>query len=256
MAIPHIIHYCWFGGGSLPPLAERCIASWRRNMPGWEIRRWDETNFDVRCLPYCAEAYEQRRYAFVSDYARFCVLYRYGGVYFDTDVELLRSVADLAERGPFFGFETDPDGHNSPDRCPPRYSFTVAPGLGFAMPKGHPLMLSMMCRYAAMHFGGTGDLTIVTHITRELWRQGLRRANGVYQVGDITVYTSEYFAPINVVTGRLHITPRTRSIHHYMASWTDRPATAKARLRHLLPEWLLILINKVKRRYASLKSCR
>ena len=86
--IPKKIHYCWFGGNPLPPLAQKCIASWENFFPDYEIVRWDEANYDVNKIPYIQEAYEARKYAFVSDYARFDILYHHGGLYFDTDVEL------------------------------------------------------------------------------------------------------------------------------------------------------------------------
>lgn len=104
--IPKIIHYCWFGRGEKPALAKNCIASWRKFFPGYEIREWNEDNFDVNIIPYTAEAYTCKKYAFVSDYARFWVLYKYGGLYFDTDVEVIRPMDDIVARGPFMGIET------------------------------------------------------------------------------------------------------------------------------------------------------
>ena len=106
--IPKIIHYCWFGRGPLPELAQKCIASWKKYLPDYEIKEWNEDNFDVNIIPYTAEAYKAKKYAFVSDYARFWILYRYGGIYFDTDVEVIRPMDDIIERGNFMGFETDP----------------------------------------------------------------------------------------------------------------------------------------------------
>ena len=101
--IPHVIHYCWFGGKPLPKLAVDCIASWRKYLPGYEIKEWNESNFDVNIIPYTSEAYAARKYAFVSDYARFWILYHYGGVYFDTDVEVIQPLAPLLEKGAFMG---------------------------------------------------------------------------------------------------------------------------------------------------------
>lgn len=103
--IPKVIHYCWFGGNPLPSLAEKCIASWRKYLPDYEIKRWDESNFDVNIIPYTKQAYEAKKYAFVSDYARFWILYNYGGLYFDTDVEVIRSMDDIIAAGPFMGCE-------------------------------------------------------------------------------------------------------------------------------------------------------
>ena len=128
--IPKIIHYCWFGRNPLPDLAQRCIASWRKFLPDYEIREWNEDNFDVNSIPYTAEAYRQKKYAFVSDYARFWIMYHYGGLYFDTDVEIICPMDDIIERGCFMGFEVDPDGKNTPGMYAPRYTFAVNPGLG------------------------------------------------------------------------------------------------------------------------------
>lgn len=124
--IPKIIHYCWFGRNPLPPLAQECIASWRKYLPDYEIKEWNEDNFDVNAIPYTAEAYRQKKYAFVSDYARFWIMYHYGGLYFDTDVEVIRPLDDIIAAGNFMGFELDPDGENTPGRYAPRYCFSVA----------------------------------------------------------------------------------------------------------------------------------
>ena len=97
--IPRTIHYCWFGGSALPELAVRCFASWHEQMPDWEVKRWDESNFDVQSVPYTREAYRLGQYAYVSDYARLWVLYHHGGIYLDTDVELLRPLDDLVAQG-------------------------------------------------------------------------------------------------------------------------------------------------------------
>ena len=103
--IPKIIHYCWFGGNPLPELAVKCIESWKKYCPDYEIKRWDESNFDLNCCDYVKEAYQAKKWAFVSDYVRFKVLYNEGGLYFDTDVELIKSIDDILAHGPFMGVE-------------------------------------------------------------------------------------------------------------------------------------------------------
>lgn len=103
--IPKIIHYCWFGGNPLPELAVKCIESWKKYCPDYEIKRWDESNFDLNCCDYVKEAYQAKKWAFVSDYVRFKVLYDEGGLYFDTDVELIKSIDDILAHGPFMGVE-------------------------------------------------------------------------------------------------------------------------------------------------------
>ena len=114
--IPKIIHYCWFGGNPLPEDAKKYIESWRKYCPGYEIKEWNESNFDINCCDYVREAYEAKKWAFVSDYARFYILYQYGGLYFDTDVEMIRPLFSILQKGSFMGMEV-----NSP-AC-------VAPGL-------------------------------------------------------------------------------------------------------------------------------
>lgn len=131
--IPKIIHYCWFGRNPLPELAQKCIASWKKYLPDYEIKEWNEDNFDVNIIPYTAEAYAQKKYAFVSDYARFWILHKYGGIYFDTDVEVIRPIDDIIARGNFMGFETDPNpakGDASEGSVAPGLGLGVAPGLG------------------------------------------------------------------------------------------------------------------------------
>ena len=105
--IPHIIHYCWFGRNPKSELVLNCIESWKKYLPGYEIREWNEDNYDVTQVNFVKEAYENQKWAFVSDYVRFDVLYQFGGIYFDTDVELLKPIPEeiLAKRA-FTGFES------------------------------------------------------------------------------------------------------------------------------------------------------
>lgn len=299
--IPKIIHYCWFGGNPLPELAKRCIASWRKFLPDYEIWEWTEPqndsnnlnvnvnlndndndngvfdkrlSFDVNIIPYTAEAYRQKKYAFVSDYARFWILYRYGGIYFDTDVEVIRPMDDIIARGNFMGFEVDPDGKNTPGRYAPRYCFAVNPGVGFGITANHPFIKKMSDTYDSLIFEG-GEMnpwlkTIVAYTTEKLMDEGLRNVKGIQQVGDITVYPHEFFAPIDVITGRLHTTPNTYTIHRYMGSWdkvNDNDNVnqndngklifsfkkLKRKVRSVLPEWVFYLNNRIKRRKYRIK---
>lgn len=277
--IPKIIHYCWFGGNPLPPLAQECIASWRKFLPDYEIREWNESNFDVNSIPYTAEAYRQKKYAFVSDYARFWIIYHYGGLCFDTDVEVIKPLDDILKevsKGSkkfqvsssmygFMGFEQDPDGVNTPGKYAPRYCFAVNPGVGFGMTKGHPLMKRMMEVYDGLQFeAAPADIswykTIVAYTTEELCKLGLKNTKGIQTVfsttnltnntnSAITVYPAEYFAPIQAITGRLHITKNTRTIHRYAASWNEKKQKSAVEIvKHYMPEWVLVAINRWKRR--------
>lgn len=103
--IPKVIHYCWFGGNPLPNIAVKCINSWKKYFPDYEIIEWNESNFDLFSCDYCREAYDAKKWAFVSDYARFKILYEHGGVYFDTDVEVIKSMDDILQKGAFIGRE-------------------------------------------------------------------------------------------------------------------------------------------------------
>lgn len=241
--IPKIIHYCWFGRGPLPELAQKCIASWKKYLPDYEIKEWNEDNFDVNIIPYTAEAYKAKKYAFVSDYARFWILYQYGGIYFDTDVEVIRPIDDIIYRGNFMGFETDASKDGSD-------AASVAPGLGLGVNPGLGIIKKMLDFYEGRHFefipGGIGQLTIV-HITTEvLLKAGLKQQHGIQQVNDMWIYPAEYFCPINLKTGRIHVRPNTRTIHHYAGTWQDKHFSFKEWIKKVLPESLLLKVIAVK----------
>ena len=215
--IPRVIHYCWFGRNPLPKSAVKCINSWRKFFPDYEIKEWNEDNFDVNSIPYTSEAYQARKYAFVSDYARFWILYHYGGVYFDTDVEVIKPIDDIIEQGPFMGIEVE---------CGFQKSYPmIAPGLGMAVEAGHILYKKMMDYYLDLHFWREGRMlnheTMVPRTTRFLVEMGLQPHNDFQQVAGIYIYPIDYFNPLESLTGRLNKTDRTRSIHWYMASWQD-----------------------------------
>jgi len=215
--IPKIIHYCWFGRNPQPESAQKCIASWRKFLPNYEIKEWNEDNFDVNIIPYTQEAYEAKKYAFVSDYARFWILYHYGGLYFDTDVEVIKPFDDIVERGPFMGFELD--GTNGTTIV------GVAPGLGLGVNSGLDLYKLLLEKYATLRFknpdGSLNQKTIVTYTTELLLEHGLQQKGGMQQVAGVWIYPADYFNPIDEFTGRLHITENTHSIHWYSNSWSD-----------------------------------
>lgn len=210
--IPKKIHYCWFGRNTLPESALKCIASWRKFFPDYEIIEWNEDNFDVNMIPYTAQAYKAKKYAFVSDYARFKILYEQGGLYFDTDVEVIKSMIDIVERGPFMGFEINP----GTDR---KYG-AVNPGVGIGAVKGLDLYKSILDYYAQLSFlrpDGSYNTTdaVVNITTRELVKSQLKNISGIQEVSGITIYPADYFNPFNDVTGRLNKTPNTRTIHWF-----------------------------------------
>lgn len=229
--IPKIIHYCWFGRNPLPDSAVKCINSWRKFFPDYEIKEWNEDNFDVKIIPYTAEAYAAKKYAFVSDYARFWILYKYGGVYFDTDVEVIKPMDDIIERGPFMGIEDFyPDG---------TYPM-VAPGLGIAVNAGHEFYKKLLDYYATIHFmledGSLNQETVVRHTTKLLVEAGMQPHTELQEVSGIWIYPKDYFNPLDDLTGRLTKTDNTRSIHWFARTWQSR---------HPLTQWLSRLSHRL-----------
>lgn len=218
--ISKVIHYCWFGGKPLPKLAEKCIESWKRYLPDYEIKRWDETNFDVNSISYTKEAYECGKYAFVSDYARFWILYNYGGIYFDTDVEVIKPIDDIVAAGPFMGVEQQNESFIS-----------VAPGLCLATEQHDGVLLEFLELYQSSHFkneDGSLCLKNVVEITTEyLLTKGLQNIQSVQQCCGFNIYPKDYFCPIDYATRILNITTNTRAIHHYAESWLPKSTRLK-----------------------------
>lgn len=238
--IPKVIHYCWFGRNPLPELALKCIASWKKYLPGYEIKEWNEDNFDINLVPYTQEAYEAKKYAFVSDYARFWILYHYGGLYFDTDVEIIKPIDDVIEKGPFMGREREATDEYS----------SVAPGLGLGVTPGLGLYKDLLNKYATIRFlnpdGSFNQTTVVKYTSDLLIEYGLKNEPGIQQCAGIWIYPKEYFCPKSFINNRMDITSNTRSIHHYTASW----ATPFDRLKHFIQR---VLGRKISAIIANLK---
>lgn len=215
--IPHIIHYCWFGGNPLPELAKKCIASWKKFLPDYEIKEWNEHNFDVNQVLFTKEAYRLKNYAFVSDYARFWILYHYGGVYFDTDVEVIRPIDDILARGSYLGFECQ---EGLPTDNP---HGRMAAGLGMAVAKGHPFFAQIVDHYQHIHFvrwNGKSTAIVMHHTDMFLdYDHKVVLENGIVRVNDMLIYPPEYFCPYDYFRKEMHITENTRTIHHYTTSW-------------------------------------
>lgn len=216
--LPKVIHYCWFGGGEKSQLIQKCIQSWKTYLPGWKIQEWNEDNFDVNACAYIREAYAQKKYAFVSDYARFWALYHYGGVCFCTDVELLRPLDELLEQTPaVMGFEME----NS-----------VNPGTIMSCPAGSALIAEVLEDYQQRHFmveGKPDKTTIVATGTKMLQRHGFTGGNKMQQVEEFTIYPMEYFCPFEHETQMMLTTPKTYAMHHFTATWS--PWYRKLRFR-------------------------
>ena len=221
--IPKIIHYCWFGRGEKPELAKKCIASWRKSCPDFEIREWNEGNCDYLSIPFMAEAYAARKYAFVSDVMRLIVLEQYGGVYFDTDVEVLRDISPLLDDEGFIGFENDQ---------------FVNSGQVMAAKAHHPVIQEMIEEYKKLHFtnaDGTATPVGCPRLNTDVMeRFGLIRNGREQVVAGIHVYPADYFNPVDSTTGKLTKTENTYSIHWYSMSWLPKRVQMKAKLGRIL----------------------
>lgn len=243
--IPKVIHYCWFGRNPLPRSALKCIDSWKKFFPDYEIKEWNEDNFDVNVIPYTKEAYEAKKYAFVSDYARFWILYHYGGIYFDTDVKVIKSFDEIIERGAFMGREA---GAYLKNIC---YHYkgnglAVAPGLGLGVNAGHPIYKEFLDLYDNLSFrdknGSLNMKTIVSYTSEILLKHGLGEDNlHAQNIDGIWIYPSDVFCPMDHTRGcKLTITQNSVSIHMYDASWNDH-SSIHYKL-HLIKKWIRKII--------------
>ena len=221
--IPKIIHYCWFGRGEKPELAKKCIASWKKSCPDFEIREWNEDNCDYLSIPFMAEAYAAKKYAFVSDVMRLIVLEQYGGVYFDTDVEVVRDISPLLDDEGFIGFENDQ---------------FVNSGQVMAAKAHHPVIQAMIEEYKKLHFTNTDGTATPVGCPRlntdVMERFGLIRNGREQVVAGIHVYSADYFNPVDSTTGKLTKTENTYSIHWYSMSWLPKRVQMKAKLGRIL----------------------
>lgn len=212
--LPKIIHYCWFGGKPLSKLSIKCIESWKKFLPDYEIKEWNEDNFNVNIIPYTQEAYKAKRWAFVSDYARFWILYNYGGIYFDTDVELIRPIDDIINLGGFMGCETI--AHKN-------IPFFINPGLGIGCEAGNPTYKGLLELYSKTCFfmeNGEQNLKSIVYYTSEyLETLGLVKKDTIQCINCIYIYPKDYFNPYDADSGKVIITENTRTIHHFAGSW-------------------------------------
>ena len=206
--IPKKIHYFWIGGKSMPEKNKTCVESWKKFCPDYEIIEWNESNYDFSECTYMAQAYEAELWGFVPDYARLDIICREGGIYLDTDVELLKSLDDLLSCKAFMGFENRK---------------SVAPGLGFGAEPGNEILKQMRDLYHSFSFyneNGTPNIAPSPFYATKLLRSYGLQLNGKRQfVHGIDIFPAEYFAPLCYTDNRLKITENTYGIHWYHASW-------------------------------------
>ena len=230
--IPKIIHYCWFGGKDLPSLAIRCIETWKRFLPDYEIKCWSEENFDVdKSVPYVKEAYNKKKYAFVSDYVRLYALYNEGGIYLDTDVEVVKDFSNLLSGHTVLGYEDDDHLTTAFIAVPPKVLWIKD-------------LLSLYDKRTFIREDGSLDLTTnVGFISNYLKDIGLL-FNGQYQrYGPFEIYPAEYFSPRSWDKRKYHITDNTYTIHDFADSWHS-PYTRFLRL--FLPNKIVVKIAGLK----------
>lgn len=206
--IPKIIHYCWFGRGELSPLTKMCIESWKKFLPDYEIMLWNEDNFDVTANKFTRQAYEKRKYAFVSDYVRLWALKNHGGVYMDTDIEVIRPLDDFMAYPAFGGFETDK---------------WVSTGI-LASRASEPWIDYILTYYAKRGFirwNGKLNKTPNPQIFSKMFAKKGLKLNNTYQVYDnsLHIFPKDYFCPKSYDDGKITITENTRVIHHFSGTW-------------------------------------
>lgn len=223
MSIPKVIHYCWFGNGKMPKLTKKCIESWKKHCPDYEIICWNEENFDFGQNQYAKEAYEAGMWAFVSDYARLKVIYDYGGIYMDTDVQIIKPIDPLLEYEGYMGFEKNGK---------------VASGLGFGAEKGNEIVGRMLKSYDDIAFvkpDGSYDLTpCPDRNSATLTEMGMDLNNTDQIFCGVRFLPAEYLSPMDYYTGEKVITGNTYSIHHYAASWTSSVSKRTTRIKRII----------------------
>lgn len=235
--IPKVIHYVWVGGKPLTPLAEKCIESWEKYCPDYEIKRWDETNFDISQNVYCKEAFDNKKWAFVSDFIRLKVLYDEGGIYMDADVEVIKPLDEFLKHDGFSGFESE----------------NIIPTGIIAAEKNNAWVKLMLEHYNGIHFidkKGHMDLTpnvvFMTKLTKSNY--AFKPNNTFQDLGDMVFYPKEYFCPKSLYDGKTRITENTVTNHHFSASWHTPWQAFKKKLKKVLNICSFGLIGKIQKK--------
>lgn len=218
--IPKVVHYCWFGGAELSPLANQCIASWKKYLPDYELKLWNETTFDVDSNRFAREAYAAKRWAFVSDYVRAFVLHEYGGIYMDTDVEVLRNLDCFLVHPAFSGFENN----------------SLIPTGIIGSCSNHWWMGELLDYYENRSFyreNGREDIKPNTFLISALAKKHGFIEGNQYQVldGDVHIYPNEYFCPKDPRNNQIMLTENSYTIHHFAGSWLPLNRRIKKNLR-------------------------
>ena len=237
--IPKIIHYCWFGRGEKSRLIKKCMESWKKFCPDYKIIEWNEDNFDINSNTFVKQAYENKKWAFVSDYVRLFALYNYGGVYLDTDVEIIKPIDKFLKHEAFSGFE-------NPESVPT--------GI-IAAQKGQPIIKMWFDWYENREFIINGKMLHepnVKFMTETLLNKGLILNNTYQEIEGFAMYPQTYFCPINVDKRTNCKSKNTCAIHHFTSSWRSSEEMKKFRKAKRRQAWwyyknLMILPQKTVR---------
>ncbi len=225
--IPKKIHYCWFGKNKKSKLAEKCIASWKKYCPDYEIIEWNEDNFDVSLNDYTKFTSSNNLYAYLSDYVRLWAVEKYGGIYFDIDVELIKSPEELRKYEAYFGFESDE---------------FVNTGIGFGAQAHHESVKAMLIGYEKRttaeleeDYRNSPFLTGSPRMnTRALVNLGLKQNGSEQTVNNAKIFSAEYFCPFNDLTGEFKKTENTVSIHWYSKSAMGKKGQIKSKFSRII----------------------
>lgn len=213
--IPKTIHYCWFGRGKKPKIAKKCIKSWKKYLPDYEIIEWNEDNFDINSNLYVKQAYEAKKYAFVTDYVRLYALYNYGGIYMDTDVEVIKPLDKFLKYDAFTGFESE--------------QFCVT---GIIASKKQNLMIYEFLKpYNNIKFlneNGTINQTTNTSMMTNICKDyGVNLNNKQQTVNTLEIFPKTYFCPLNFNSIESNLSDNTYTIHHFAGSWLGKEVQDK-----------------------------
>ncbi|WP_339207726.1 glycosyltransferase [Paenibacillus sp. FSL K6-3182] len=220
--IPRILHYCWFGRGEKSKKIQKCMDSWQKHLSDYTIIEWNEDNFDLNSNRYVKEAYVAGKYAFVSDYVRLHALFHLGGIYVDTDVEVLKPLDSFLQHEAFSGFEDE----------------TYLQSATMGAVKGHPWIKELLIDYARRSFllpGGNFDMTTNTSVITELSKKDGLILNGEFQVlpNGVTFYPRTFFSPYDYINGGNYITGNSFTIHHFAKSWLPIHVRMNSKLKRV-----------------------
>lgn len=229
--IPKIIHYCWFGKSPLPREVKKCIKSWKKYCPDYEIIQWNEDNFDVNEHSFTRAAYKEKAWAFVSDYARLKILYENGGIYFDTDVELIKNIDFLLKNECYLGRQQNGNKCNT--------------GIGFGCEKNSNIIRTMLEIYDNVTFNAMDKMNVACPRLNSiaLEKYGFVYENRTQELEGVTVYEAKYFDPIAPNSALNIFCSETISIHHYSASWESKKVRIKRKISNFIGQ---DKVNKMK----------